>query len=86
MCGGCNDMGMGYGAGNGSCCHQTADVGHIYHEKGSNLISYFSETLVINDPAVGAGTCNDKFGLVLYCQSLGFIVIYKSVLIYTIGK
>src|SRR5699024_8024537 len=56
----CGHMGIWNGTWMNTCCHQTCDMGDIYHKISSGLISDLTEFLKINDPAVGTGPCNDQ--------------------------
>ena len=67
-----------------SCCHKSGDVCHIYHEICSNLISDLSESLEINSSGICWSSCYDKLWLALLCDLENSVIIYKSVIVYTV--
>ena len=68
-----------------SCCYQTCDVCHIYHEVCTNLVCNLAETLKVDLSCVCTCTCKDQFRLMLYSQTLYLVVIEEALIVYTIG-
>ena len=67
-----------------SSCYKTCNVGHIYHQISTYLVSNLTETLKINGSCISAGTCHDQLWLCLFCFSLQLIIIDKAFVIYSI--
>ena len=84
MCSCCNNICIWYRVHMKSCCHKTCDMCHIYHKICAYLVSYLSEFCKIDFSRICTCTCYDKLWFILFGNLKHVIIVYISIIIYTI--
>ena len=67
-----------------TCGNKSCDVRNVNHHICTDLITYLSDTLKINSSCICTGTRKNHLGFTLHSDPFHFIVIYESVLIYSV--
>ena len=67
-----------------SCCYQSCNVCHIYHEVCAAFICDVTETCKINGSCISTCACDDHFRFALHSDLFYFIIIDKAVIVYTV--
>ena len=64
-----------------SCCHQTGNMSHIYHQAGSHFVCHFAKPFKINPSGISAGPCHNQLRLIGNRNFLQLIIINISLII-----
>ena len=66
--------------------YQARDVSDIHHQISAYHIGNLPESLEIQSPSVGAGSCHDQFRTALFGDPLHLIVVNKALPIDSVGN
>ena len=67
-----------------SCCHQTCDMCHIYHQICTAFVCDLTETWKINGSRISTCTGNDHFRFALHRDLFYFVIINESFVVNSI--
>ena len=76
MCRACHNICIIYRVLVETCCNQSCDMRHVYHEEGAYFICDLTEDIKADLSRISGRTGNDQLWLVLVCQFSYVVVIY----------